>query len=142
MERQGVPASFLYPFGGVFKGVHRVHTINVWGGYMEVGDVVLSQNMKRYIVAARVDAPSEDYQIVEFGEVVESEWVRLVCIRFGDVLVYPVLFLRFLKPCGYAEFVQAVENLKPRDRVLLDFLRPFFGGYECQKSDSGSVFIK
>lgn len=119
-----------------------MHTMNTWGGYMEVGDVVLSQGMKRYIIAARVDTPSEDYQIVEFGEVIGGEWVKLVCVRFGDVLVYPVLFLKFFKPCGYAEFVQAVENLKPCDRVLLDFLRPFFGGYECQKSDSGSVFIK
>lgn len=109
---------------------------------MEVGDVVLSQSMKRYIIAARVDTPSDDFQIVEFGEVVDGEWVRLVCIRFGEVLVYPVSCLKFVKPCGYAEFVQAVENLKPRDRVLLDFLRPVFGVYECQKSDSGSIFIK
>ena len=51
--------------------------MNTWGGYMEVGDVVLSQGMKRYIIAARVDTPSEDYQIVKTGR-------HLLVFKAGD----------------------------------------------------------
>jgi hypothetical protein len=125
-------------------GVNMMERLSLtWGGYMESGDVVLACNsMVRYIIVSKAPKPSQKYQIQEFGEVVHSSWVVLVSIRFGDVVIHPTSMLRPVKSCGYSEFVQAIENLKPCDRYLLDFLKPNFSGYKCAKRDQGSIFIK
>ena len=55
----------------------------MWGDYMEIGDLVLDPDMKRCIVFARSRKPSRIVQVSRFGEVVESEWVKVVCVRSG-----------------------------------------------------------
>ena len=118
-----------------------VFTLGV--GYMEVGDIVLTNAMKRYIVLDVVKPPSKEYQIVEFGkEYQKQDWCQLVCIRFGGIILCPEESLRLLKKCEKHEFIQAIENAKPDDRVHFSKLKKCFDGYKCSKLDAGSIFIK
>jgi hypothetical protein len=109
---------------------------------MEIGDLVLDPDMKRCIVFARSRKPSRIVQVSRFGEVVESEWVKVVCVRSGSICVVPVRLCLGLKSCGRSDYVQALENLSDDDRGVLDFLKVRFGDYEFHKRDAASIFIR
>ena len=113
-----------------------------WGGVMNIGDVILDKNMKRHIIVSKTQNPPKRTQIKEFGEELETEWVRTVCIRTGELTILPVNLSRLVKPCGRTEYVQAFENSNIISRELLRELNIDTGDYEPVKKDQPSIFFK
>ena len=109
---------------------------------MEIGDLILDQNMRRCILISRVKNPSKSRQIAEFGKLIDSEWAKVVCVRSGSIRVVPLSLALNLKPCDRFDFVQAIENVSVADMGVLDFLRFKFSDYVPHKRDAGSIFIK
>jgi len=109
---------------------------------MDVGDIILDKDMKRHIIISKIKNPPKRTQIKEFGALLDSDWVRTVCIRTGESYVLPVSLARLVKPCGRAEYVQAFENSGVESRDLLSSLNFNPGDYEPVKKDQPSIFFK